>query len=144
MSGASKRVRRNDRQRLSRRQFIGAAAAGAAAALGSGPAAAVLSAQAPQVAGASARPQADVTLVLVNGRIHTMDGRNTVARLGMSRTQTDITGTTRGRSVRKRPLLNQTATSTDKPQPLVTPSSVRVTVTKVNGSWLISKLDPLV
>src|SRR5439155_5329844 len=80
MSGASKRVRSTDRQRLSRRQFIGAAAAGAAAALGSGPAAAVLSAQAPQVAGASARPQADVTLVLVNGRIHTMDGRNTVAR----------------------------------------------------------------
>lgn len=40
--------------------------------------------------------------------------------------------------------LNQTATSNDKPQPLVTPSSVRVTVTKVNGSWLVSKLDPLV
>jgi Mce-associated membrane protein len=39
--------------------------------------------------------------------------------------------------------LNQTATSNDKPQPLVTPSSVRVTVTKVNGSWLISKMDPL-
>jgi Mce-associated membrane protein len=40
--------------------------------------------------------------------------------------------------------LNQTATSIDKPQPLVTASSVRVTVTRVNGSWLISKLDPLV
>lgn len=39
--------------------------------------------------------------------------------------------------------LNQTATTTDKPEPLVTPSSVRVTLTKVNGSWLISKMDPL-
>jgi Mce-associated membrane protein len=39
--------------------------------------------------------------------------------------------------------LNQSTTSTDKPQPLVTPSSVRVTLTKVNGSWLISKLDPV-
>ena len=27
-------------------------------------------------------------------------------------------------------------------QPLITPSSVRITLTKVNGSWLISKLDP--
>jgi Mce-associated membrane protein len=39
--------------------------------------------------------------------------------------------------------LNQTATSTDRPQPLITPSSVRITLTKVSGSWLISKLDPL-
>lgn len=39
--------------------------------------------------------------------------------------------------------LNETTTSKDKPQPLATPSSVRVTLTKVNGSWLISKLDPL-
>jgi len=60
---------------------MGAAAAGAAAALGSGPAAAVASAQAPQVTGASAaRALADATLVLVNGRIHTMDARNTVAK----------------------------------------------------------------
>jgi Mce-associated membrane protein len=39
--------------------------------------------------------------------------------------------------------LNQTTTSNDKPQPLITPSSVRVMLTKVGGSWLISKLDPL-
>jgi Mce-associated membrane protein len=39
--------------------------------------------------------------------------------------------------------LNQTTTSKDKPQPLITPSSVRVTLTKVGGSWLISKLDPM-
>jgi Mce-associated membrane protein len=39
--------------------------------------------------------------------------------------------------------LNQTATSKDKPQPLMTPSSVRVTLTKVNGSWLIAKFDPV-
>jgi Mce-associated membrane protein len=39
--------------------------------------------------------------------------------------------------------LNQTTTSKDKPEPLVTPSSIRVTLTKVEGSWLISKLEPL-
>lgn len=39
--------------------------------------------------------------------------------------------------------LNETTTSKGNPKPLVTPSIVRVTVTKVNGSWLISKLDPL-
>jgi Mce-associated membrane protein len=38
--------------------------------------------------------------------------------------------------------LNETTTSKDKSQPLTTPSSVRITLTKVNGSWLISKLDP--
>jgi Mce-associated membrane protein len=38
--------------------------------------------------------------------------------------------------------LNETTTEKDKPQPLTTPSSVRITLTKVNGSWLISKLDP--
>jgi len=77
MSGASTRVRRNNRQALSRRQFLGAAAAGATAALGSG-AAGVVSAQTPQATGAGAL--ADLTLVLVNGRMHTMDARNTVAR----------------------------------------------------------------
>jgi Mce-associated membrane protein len=39
--------------------------------------------------------------------------------------------------------LNETTASKDKPQPLITPSSVRITLTKVNGSWLISKLDPV-
>ena len=38
--------------------------------------------------------------------------------------------------------LNETTTSKDKAQPLTTPSSVRITLTKVDGSWLISKLDP--
>jgi Mce-associated membrane protein len=38
--------------------------------------------------------------------------------------------------------LNETTTGKDKPQPLITPSSVRITLTKVHGSWLISKLDP--
>ena len=38
--------------------------------------------------------------------------------------------------------LNETTVSKDKPQPLITPSSVRITLTKVGGSWLISKLDP--
>jgi Mce-associated membrane protein len=40
--------------------------------------------------------------------------------------------------------LNQTAMSKDKPQPQTTPSAVRVTLTKVSGSWLISKMDPVV
>jgi Mce-associated membrane protein len=32
--------------------------------------------------------------------------------------------------------------SKDKPEPIVTSSSVRVTLTKVNGSWLIEQFDP--
>jgi Mce-associated membrane protein len=39
--------------------------------------------------------------------------------------------------------LNETTTGKDKPQPLITPSAVRITLTKVAGSWLISKLDPV-
>jgi Mce-associated membrane protein len=39
--------------------------------------------------------------------------------------------------------LNQTATSKEKPQPVISPSSVRVTLTKVSGSWLISNFDPV-
>jgi Mce-associated membrane protein len=39
--------------------------------------------------------------------------------------------------------LNETTTGKDKPQPLITPSAVRITLTKVRGSWLISKLDPV-
>jgi Mce-associated membrane protein len=38
--------------------------------------------------------------------------------------------------------IDETTTGKDKPQPLMTPSSVRITLTKVNGAWLISKLDP--
>ena len=39
--------------------------------------------------------------------------------------------------------LNETTLSKDKPQPLITPNSVRITLTKVGESWLISKLDPV-
>ena len=68
-------------KKLSRRQFIGAAtAAGTATAFGNGPASVVLSAQAPQPPAAGGGTQPDVTLVLTNGRIHTMDASNTVAR----------------------------------------------------------------
>ena len=85
MSGARgkhKGTSHKDRQGLSRRQFLGATAGAAMAgiATGSGPASVVLSGQVPQVAGAGGRAQPDVTLVLVNGRIHTMDARNTIAR----------------------------------------------------------------
>src|SRR5258708_3352334 len=80
MSGASgKRTSQKDRQGLSRRQFLGATA-GAPMAIGSGTAPVVLSGQVPRVAGAGGRAQPDLTLVLVNGRIHTMDARNTIAR----------------------------------------------------------------
>jgi Mce-associated membrane protein len=40
--------------------------------------------------------------------------------------------------------LNETTVSKDKPQPLITPSGVRITLAKVGGKWLISKLDPVV
>lgn len=39
--------------------------------------------------------------------------------------------------------INQTATSKEKPEPQTTANIARVTLTKVKGSWLISKLDPL-
>lgn len=39
--------------------------------------------------------------------------------------------------------LNQSTSSTDKPEPALTASSVLVTLTKVNGTWLISKFDPV-
>jgi predicted amidohydrolase YtcJ len=56
----------------SRRQFLGTSA-GAAAALGAGPASNVLSGQ------NRATLDSDETLALVNGRIHTMDAANTIA-----------------------------------------------------------------
>lgn len=39
--------------------------------------------------------------------------------------------------------MNQNTASKEKPEPLTTASSVVVTLRKVNGSWLIAKLDPL-
>src|SRR5438876_4141812 len=59
---------------VSRRQFLGTAAAAAVAA-GATPAVTVVSAQVV----ASGRTAPDQTLVLTNGRIHTMDARNTMA-----------------------------------------------------------------
>ena len=68
-------------KKLSRRQFISAAtAAGTATAFGNEPASVILSAQAGQPPAAGGGAQPDATLVLTNGRIHTMDARNTVAR----------------------------------------------------------------
>lgn len=37
--------------------------------------------------------------------------------------------------------VKQQTTSKDKPQPVVTSSSLRVALTKVNGSWLIEKFE---
>jgi predicted amidohydrolase YtcJ len=62
---------------LTRRRFVATSAAATAAlgaALEAGPAAVVLSAQNP-----AASVGDDITLALVNGRIHTLDDRNTVA-----------------------------------------------------------------
>jgi Mce-associated membrane protein len=39
--------------------------------------------------------------------------------------------------------VKQTTASKEKPQPIVTSSSIRVTLTKVNGSWLIEKFEGL-
>ena len=61
----------------SRRQFLGAAGTAVAAiAAGGGQAAVVVSAQVPVAAGGGPAPE----LNLVNGRIHTMDARNSVVR----------------------------------------------------------------
>lgn len=39
--------------------------------------------------------------------------------------------------------VDQTTASTQKPEPVKADSSVLVTLTKVNGSWLIAKFDPI-
>src|SRR5512135_881594 len=59
----------NGTREVTRRRFLGTGV-GASAAIGAGPAAVVLSGQ---------DVQAEQTLVLTNGRIHTMDAANTVA-----------------------------------------------------------------
>src|SRR5262245_21917070 len=62
---------------LSRRRFLGGTAT-AALSVGAGSVGAVLSGQAPPPGAAGSRAQPDQTLVLTNGRIHTMDAANTV------------------------------------------------------------------
>jgi predicted amidohydrolase YtcJ len=66
-------------KKFSRRRFLGAAA-GAAVGVGSVPAAVAAAGQQPPAAGAQAAVRPDTTLVLTNGRIHTLDTRNTIAR----------------------------------------------------------------
>ncbi|MGW0180062.1 twin-arginine translocation pathway signal [Nocardia sp. NPDC003345] len=39
--------------------------------------------------------------------------------------------------------INQTTTSAEKPEPALAASSVRVTLSKVDNSWLISSFDPV-
>jgi predicted amidohydrolase YtcJ len=63
---------------LSRRQFLGTTAAAAFVA-GVKPSAGIVAAQTPRSTDASGRARPDQTLVLTNGRIHTMDDRNTIA-----------------------------------------------------------------
>jgi Mce-associated membrane protein len=38
--------------------------------------------------------------------------------------------------------VHQTTTSKDKPDPVLTTNNVRVTLSKINGSWLITKFEP--
>jgi Mce-associated membrane protein len=38
--------------------------------------------------------------------------------------------------------IHQTTTSKDKPEPTLTTNNVRVTLTKIHGSWLIAKFEP--
>lgn len=40
-------------------------------------------------------------------------------------------------------LVKQKTASKQKPEPIVTSSSIRVTLTKVNSSWLIERFDPM-
>jgi Mce-associated membrane protein len=39
--------------------------------------------------------------------------------------------------------INQTTTTSDKPDPSMTSSSVKVSLTHVDGKWLISSFDPV-
>ncbi|WP_156751249.1 hypothetical protein [Mycobacterium sp. 1245111.1] len=39
--------------------------------------------------------------------------------------------------------VNQVTTSTERPDPSMASSTVKVTLTKVNGQWLITKFDPV-
>ena len=71
-SGKKKGAGSKNKRGVSRRKFLGATA-GAALAIGMGPAAVVLSGQVPAPGGA---PETELTFV--NGRIHTMDARNTI------------------------------------------------------------------
>jgi predicted amidohydrolase YtcJ len=67
-------------KKLSRRRFLGAAA-GAAVGVGSMPTGVVgASGQVSATGGRAASVGPEATLVLTNGRIHTMDARNTIAR----------------------------------------------------------------
>ena len=76
-----KKQEKKSARRLSRRQFLGRAAVGiAAVGTGAVPSVVVLSGQTPQVGGARNNAGPDQTLVLTNGRIHTLDARNTIAR----------------------------------------------------------------
>lgn len=58
----------------------------------------------------------------------------TVVRAAVSELQPD--------SAKVLVFINQSTTTKEKPQPVVTASSVLVTVAKVDGKWLISSFDP--
>lgn len=38
--------------------------------------------------------------------------------------------------------VHQTTTSKDKPEPILTTNNVRVTLSRINGSWMIAKFEP--
>jgi predicted amidohydrolase YtcJ len=70
-------MKNGDQPGISRRGFLGTAA-GAALTLGAGSVARTTSAQTPRGGGAGAQAPPDQTLVLTNGRIHTMNAANAV------------------------------------------------------------------
>ncbi len=39
--------------------------------------------------------------------------------------------------------VDQTTTTKDSPQPALVVSNVRVTMTRINGQWLITKFNPM-
>src|SRR4030095_12038934 len=74
-------MKSKNKRQLSRRQFLGATAGVAVAASGIGPTATAALGQATK-RGAAAKQgaAANQDLILINGRIHTMDARNTIVR----------------------------------------------------------------
>jgi predicted amidohydrolase YtcJ len=78
-AGRRRSLEKDDRRGVSRRQFVGTAAKAGMVVMTAGATTVVVSAagQSPQPATA---PTPEQTLVLANGRIHTMDARNTIAR----------------------------------------------------------------
>jgi predicted amidohydrolase YtcJ len=78
-AGRPRRLEKEDRRGVSRRQFVSTAAKAGMVVMAAGTTTSVVSAAGQSSQPATAPPPGQ-TLVLLNGRIHTMDTRNTIAR----------------------------------------------------------------